>query len=149
MGENVQLIWAVVAAVALVNSVLIGYCVSRLRAMTQLQKMDRELEKAHSALRSDVKALFDSAKGLGSKLNQIERQMRSMEERQDQLSLKEPSEQAYSHSVRLIKSGVPVEQVIEQSGLSRGEVELLLLLNRIEIGSGAANSSAPPKSNFL
>ena len=75
--------------------------------------------------------------------------MRSMEERQDQLSLKEPSEQAYSHSVRLIKSGVPVEQVIEQSGLSRGEVELLLLLNRIEIGSGAANSSAPPKSNFL
>lgn len=146
MNENMQLLWAVVAAVVLVNTVMTGYCLSRLRALGAMQKAEKDLEKAQTMLRADIKALFDSAKGLGSKLSQVERQLRAVEERQDQLSLKEPSEQAYSHSVRLIKSGLPVEQVIEQSGLSRGEVELLLLLNRIEEGGGEAKSATPPKS---
>jgi|GEM_PF-775804 len=147
MSENAQILWAVLAAAVLVNLVLTGYCLSKLRGFKQLKQADLVLEKAQITMRSDSKALFDSAKGLGMKLTQVERLLRNVEERQDQLSLKEPSEQTYRHSVRLIKSGLPVDKVVEQSGLSRGEVELLLLLNRIEGGDGATHDETPSQSN--
>ena len=107
------------------------WTVSRVR---QLQRQQQIATNHQRTIQHDVKGLFDSASGFAKRLHILEKRTRALEENQEQLTLKEPTQQTYQHAIRLLKEGQPIEKVVENSGLSRGELELLSLLRRIEDG---------------
>lgn len=81
---------------------------------------------------NDIKALFQSGSTLGGKIKSLEFAVKIMKEEQEQISLKEPSQQTYRNAVELIKQGESVTTISESSGLALGEIELLKLFQRIE-----------------
>ncbi|MDH3326673.1 MAG: DUF2802 domain-containing protein [Gammaproteobacteria bacterium] len=86
-------------------------------------------------LAGDVKALYESGTNLGGKLKSLEYGSKMLKEEQEKLSLKEPSQQMYRNAVQQINNGESVNKISESSGLSRGEVELLKLFQKINTES--------------
>jgi len=85
-----------------------------------IQSVQKEVSRlSHSMLnnKQEVQTLYD--------------RLRHIEGRIDQLSLKEPAQQTYRHAVKLVKSGACINEVVESCGLSRGEAELIMLLNKM------------------
>lgn len=98
----------------------------------RLRQMRTSYERELEHLRYEMKALLNSAEGMGEKIKRLEQRSKVLEERQDQFTLKEPSRQTYEHAIRLVRQGEDIDKVVEQSGLSRGEVELLQTIKRTE-----------------
>ncbi|MDH5546481.1 MAG: DUF2802 domain-containing protein [Gammaproteobacteria bacterium] len=119
---------AAVAILALSNMAITAIFLKRL---AEEKMKNAEIYKRMNELSWDVKGLYDSSKGVGKRLQLIERRMSKLEEAQDQLTLKDPSYQTYQHAIRMIRDGATVESVSETSGLSKGEIELLSLLQKI------------------
>ncbi len=134
--QSLPLSWQFGAAVLLGMGLVYGVLSRRLRAM------ERRHQENMENLQRELVMMSSSARGLGRKLNSLEQQQQVLQERLDLFSLKEPGEQVFSHAVRLLKSGADVETVMEQSGLSRGEVELLQRMNDIVAASARASTTA-------
>ena len=119
----------VLAAFLLLN---IGFCGYLQIKLMQLRVEKKQIILDLEEVRKNIKALFDSARGVGNRLQTIERRTTIIEERQEELTLKEPSHLSYENAIRLVKNGESLDKIVESSGLSRGEVELLTLLSRVE-----------------
>lgn len=111
------------------NIALTGILFQRLR---QERGKNAELFKRLNELSWDIKGVYDSSKGVGKRLQALERRSKQLEEIQEQFTLKEPTHQTYQNAIRMIQSGDSIEKVSESSGLSKGEIELLSLLRKIE-----------------
>ncbi len=123
--EMIGLALAAAAVVVAITSTRL--CFRLKRELTQLRELHSQ---SGQDLRDDIKVLYKSAGGMGDKLKRLERTVRSLEERQNQLSLSAPGEQVYAQAARMLARGVELEEVVGASGLSRGEVELLRLLKQ-------------------
>jgi len=88
------------------------------------KKRIRELEE-------DVKALYESASNLGEKVQRVQYDHRLLKDQQEKLSLQEPNRQTYQNAIQAIRNGESLNKISETSGLSKGELELLGLLQRI------------------
>ena len=117
---------------------LLALCLINLAMVIPLySKVRRQRVKIHSQKRrisdldEDVRALYESASTFGNKLHTLEISTRVLKEQQEQLTLKEPNQQTYRNAIKAIHNGDSVNQVADSSGLSRGEVELLTLLQNI------------------
>lgn len=91
-----------------------------------------ELFKRINEASWDIKGVYDSSKSIGKRLQALEKRSTQLAEAQEQFTLKEPTHQTYQNAIRMIQSGDSVEKVSESSGLSKGEIELLSLLRKIE-----------------
>lgn len=113
---------------------LINFCVVIFLffKVKQLQRAKQDADKKLHEIVNDVKALFEVGSTLGNKIKHLEYAAKIMREEQEQLSLKEPSQQMYRNAVQLINSGESINKISESSGLARGEVELLKLFQRID-----------------
>ncbi len=116
---------------ALIAALGVGFLVQSFYLAHRLRHISRQRNRAVDALSGDVRALFDSAVGLGERLNNVERQLRAIEERQDQIDLKEPSYQSYGQAIRLVKNGADVDQLIANCDITRGEAELIAMFHRM------------------
>lgn len=101
------------------------------RQARRTETLAREVE----ALRAELRTLCAAQAGLVRHLETLEGRCRQLGERLDRMDLREAGEAAYGHALRLARRGAPVEELVAQCGLSRGEAELLLRLH----GSGAAH----------
>lgn len=110
----------------------LGYCGYIQFKLTSLYSEKAQILADLDDVRKNIKALFDSARGVGNRLQSLERRTGVIEDQQEELTLKEPSHLSYENAIRLVKNGESLEKVVESSGLSRGEVELLSLLSRVE-----------------
>ena len=79
--------------------------------------------------RSDVGALCTGSVGVARRLNRIEGKLRIQNERQDRLEMNEPNHQVYGQAVRMAKKGADLDELVSTCGLSRGEAELIVMLN--------------------
>ena len=96
---------------------------------SQLKRVNRNLRKRVHDLEDDVKTLYSTAATIGEKIKIMEKDNRILKEQQEQLSLKEPSQQSYKNAIQQIRNGDSIGKIVESSGLSMGEIELLRLLN--------------------
>ena len=80
-----------------------------------------------------VNALYSGAVGIGKRLNNIERKLRLNTERQDKLELRDIDQASYDHAARLVKNGAEVNELVDSCGISKGEAELIKLLNSSQI----------------
>jgi len=87
-----------------------------------------------TSLQKEISRISELTAANQNKVQSLYHQMRQVEGRIDQLSLKEPSQQMYRHAVKLVKSGACINDVVESCGLSRGEAELIMLLNKMGTG---------------
>lgn len=132
--------WIILGLIAfsVINLIMVSRAYSRLRH--QKVKVYSQKRRIHD-LEEDVRALYEASTTLGSKLHSLEHSSRVLKEQQEQLTLKEPNQQTYRNAIQAIHNGNSVNQVAESSGLSRGEVELLTLLQKINSNTSEKDSS--------
>jgi len=117
-----------IVTICVINFVLMSRIYAKFRQ--QKVKVHSHKRRIHD-LEEDVRALYEASTTLGNKLHSVEHSSRVLKEQQEQLTLKEPSQQTYRNAIQALHNGESVNQVSESSGLSRGEVELLTLLQKI------------------
>ncbi|MCA1791226.1 MAG: DUF2802 domain-containing protein, partial [Thioalkalivibrio sp.] len=61
---------------------------------------------------------------------EMEQRLRLLTDQQEQLLMRDPETGPYHHALRLAEQGASREDLMNNCGLSRGEADLLLSLNR-------------------
>ncbi len=134
--QTVNLDFLALMAFCLLNAVAVGVCFAKQR---RLRAGNRSLRKRVRNLEDDIKALYHATGTMGEHLKVVKHHYKFLKEQQEQLSLKEPSQQSYRNAIQQIRNGDSTAKIVETSGLSKGEVELLRLLNARE----SANQAMP------
>ncbi len=80
-------------------------------------------------LQRDFAALCAGAAGVGERLLGLERQLRRLSERQDQLEVRSVGERPYAQAIRMVQRGASAQDLIAACGLSQGEAELVVLMH--------------------
>ena len=101
------------------------------RYKRRLDNMNTELEQ----LKRNLSIFDDGAQGIGRRLVDAERQLKSVVSDQAQFK-QQSSNQSYTDAASLVAQGLSVDQVVEKSDLSRAEVELMVLLRESGVESG-------------
>lgn len=114
------------SAIVLIVLILLG--VESIRVVRS-RRREREMKAGLQRLREDMQALCTGAANVGKHLAAMEQKIRRLSERQDQVELRDPAQQAYGHAIRLAQRGADVDELIASCGLARGEAELLLRLH--------------------
>ncbi len=90
----------------------------------------QELYRRIQSLEQEMGALCSASVGAGEHVVKLEQQVRRMTERQDQLELRAASERPYSQANQLVNKGADTEDLMDSCGLTRGEAELLVMMQR-------------------
>lgn len=136
MLNNIQWDYLILGCVGLVNFVLVLTLFGR---TIHFKRSNRNLRKRVHDLEDEVKTLYSTAATIGEKIKTIEKDNRILKEQHEQLSLKEPSQQSYRNAIQQIRNGDSTGKIVESSGLSLGEIELLRLLNKKQVSDNAVS----------
>jgi hypothetical protein len=119
------------AALALVALIAVAGIAAQRRAAARQDAVLRSLQ-------NDLRALCNAAVGMGDRVNQMERRLRQVAERQealglrqDQLNQEDPEARSYTQAIKMAHKGAAVDDLIEVCGLSRGEAELVAMMHRL------------------
>ena len=119
------LIFTALALTALATTMAAG-------ALLQTHRLGRRLaalEARTGALQDDVRGLCTGAVGLGRRVHAMEREALQMTRRLEERTSRGRS---YDQAVRLAQRGSPLEDLISVCGLSRGEAELITMMQRLD-----------------
>jgi len=112
-----------VATAVVLALVLLAGAALLMRYRRRLDIINAEL----SDLKRSLSIFDDGAQGIGRRLVEAEKQLKSVVS--DQVQIKQQSSnQSYTEAASLVAQGLSVDQVVERSDLSRAEVELMVLL---------------------
>jgi len=96
------------------------------RNMLRQQRLNAE---QITLIRKDISALYSGAVGIGKRLTNLERKLRLINNRQDKVELRDVDQASYDHAVRMVKKGADIMDLVDNCGISKGEAELIKLLN--------------------
>lgn len=102
-------------------------CQRKLEAMSRLM---RELTRTRDSYRKQLEELQAANIGLGKKVTELGRHLGILNERQQELALKDPQSKLYSRAARMVQLGADVEEIMAECEMPRAEAELLLSLHR-------------------
>jgi len=92
----------------------------------------RQSRQRLDALQSDMRALVSAAIGVGERVHRIEKSLKEVSHRQEQIDQTDPGAQAYQQAIKMAQKGASAEELIEICGLTRGEADLIAMLHRME-----------------
>lgn len=104
----------------------------------RLQRLERGFaarEKSLAAVESDLCALLACSRGVGDVLQRQERQIRGLQQRQQQVEVQGP---AFREAATLVEHGASPKELVAACGLSQGEAELIAHLNGLKQRKQAA-----------
>jgi len=78
----------------------------------------------------ELSALCSASVGAGDHVVKLEHQVHRIIERQDMLELRAGSERPYSQASQLVNKGADIDELVDTCGLTRGEAELLVMMQR-------------------
>jgi hypothetical protein len=96
------------------------------------QKLQEEISVDRNKLlqlENDLSALCIASVGEGEHVGRLEKQMRSISDRQDALDLRVSTEQPYDRASQLAQDGASVDDIVNSCGLTRAEAELVIMLH--------------------
>lgn len=125
MSDSFLLLMVIV--IALLSIVFLGAALLS-RYKQRLDAMNTELNQ----LKRNLSIFDDGAQGIGRRLVEAERQLKSVVSDQAQFK-QQSSNQSYTDAASLVTQGLSVDQIVEKSDLSRAEVELMVLLRESEL----------------
>jgi diphthamide synthase (EF-2-diphthine--ammonia ligase) len=129
MNISFEVIAIAALATALVTLVMAYSRNARLRAQLEAQ------QESLRTLQSDVRAVCSGAVKLGEHLARLEQRSHHLGQRQDQLEMSGSGSQSYQHAKKMMHKGAPLEEVMADCGIARGEAELVALSERIKNAS--------------
>lgn len=94
--------------------------------LRRMQSLISDQYRGVERVQADVRALLTGAAGLGDHLGKVDQQMKRLDERLNDLDLRDPISQSYEHATKLAKKGAGIDELIETCGLVHDEAELLL-----------------------
>jgi phage shock protein A len=100
------------------------------RLASVLEDTEHSLKQRIQSLEQELAALCSAAVGAGEHVVRLEQQVHRLTERQNQLELRASSERPYSQASQLVNRGANTEELVETCGLTRGEAELLVMMQR-------------------
>ena len=116
----------------LIAAIAVALIVIEMMRSIRLNKRMVKHDAVLRRLQNDVHALCAGSINMGNFLSDLEKRMSRLAERQDQLEVRDPIQQSYTHAIRLAQRGVDVKELMEQCGLARGEAELLLRVHSVK-----------------
>ncbi len=134
----------VAGGIALLAGVVAGV------ALMALRRLQREMDGQHTqvrALQQDLRALCNAAVTVGERIARIEQEVKRQAARQNELgAMKErlesldADERSFAQAVKLARKGAGTDELMDICGLSRGEAELIAMMQRLKTGSHSSGS---------
>ena len=115
---------------------LLGVCIQSialLRAKRSHKAVAGILQDAQRRLKQmeqELGALCSAAAGAGDHLVKLEQKVKRIIERQNLLELRASGDRPYTQASQLVHSGADIEELVDTCGLTRGEAELLVMMQR-------------------
>ncbi|HED19516.1 MAG TPA: DUF2802 domain-containing protein [Gammaproteobacteria bacterium] len=81
-------------------------------------------------LEQELGALCSASAGVGDHVVTLELQVQRITERQNLLELRTGSDRPYSQANQLVHNGADIDELVGTCGLTRGEAELLVMMER-------------------
>jgi len=105
-----------------------------IRQFRQEQTLLRELcanagERIHQ-LEQELGALCNASVGAGEHVLRLEQQMQRIIERQNGLEMRSVGDRPYNQASQLVNKGANIDDLVDTCGLTRGEAELLVMMQR-------------------
>ncbi len=108
-----------------------GYALRRAHGVTvSLSETTTELRERVQQLEQELGALCSASLGAGDHVVRLEQLVQRIVERQNQLEMRATAERPYSHANELVTRGADIDELVETCGLTRGEAELLVMMQR-------------------
>jgi hypothetical protein len=108
-----------------------GYALRNARRLSiDLEATETGLQQRIQQLEQELGALCSASVGAGEHVVKLEQQVQRITERQNQLELRAASERPYSQASQLVNRGADINELMETCGLTRGEAELLVMMQR-------------------
>jgi len=86
-------------------------------------------ERVHQ-LEQELGALCNASVGAGEHVLRLEQQMQRIVERQNGLEMRSVSNRPYNQASQLVNKGANIDELVDTCGLTRGEAELLVMMQR-------------------
>jgi hypothetical protein len=93
---------------------------------------DTETDLRHriEQLEQELGALCSASVGAGEHVVKLEQQVQRMVERQNQMEMRATTDRPYSQASQLVNKGADIDELVDSCGLTRGEAELLVHMQR-------------------
>lgn len=101
-----------------------------LRTQHDMSESLRQSQLRVQQVEQELGALCKASLGAGDHVVKLERQVERIMERQNLLEMRVSSERPYSHASELVNKGADIEDLVDSCGLTRGEAELLVIMQR-------------------
>lgn len=120
-----------VSTAALFGMMIQGMVLSRVRRAHRdlAEKFERGREQLQQ-LEQELSALCSASVGAGDHLVKLEQQVQRIGERQGLLEVRAGGNRPYGQASQLVHKGADIEELVDTCGLTRGEAELLVLMQR-------------------
>lgn len=104
-----------------------------LRVKHSQQERDESFRDCRQRLKQveqELAALCSASVGAGDHVVKLEQQVKRIIERQDTLELRASSDRPYAQASQLVHKGADIDELVDTCGLTRGEAELLVMMQR-------------------
>ena len=107
--------------------------VALLRLKRSHQDTTEILDDARQRLKhmeQELGALCSAAVGAGDHVVKLEQKVKRIIERQNLLEVRASSDRPYTQASQLVHRGADIDELVDTCGLTRGEAELLVMMQR-------------------
>ncbi|ADE16629.1 conserved hypothetical protein [Nitrosococcus halophilus Nc 4] len=125
VGAVVELVWLLLVVTEVLLILVLYLNLILHRAKRQLEEQAQQLQQ----LQKVFGAFCAGSVELGNQVAQLERRVKKLDERQDQIDLHTPENCAYSQAIKMVRNGADIDQLIANCGLSQDEAKLVYLLH--------------------
>lgn len=123
--------------IAVFTALFLGVAV--LLLSLQVRRTHLRDRAAMAVLQGDLRALCGAAVAMGERVNGLERQLRQVAQRQEELGLRqeqlgaeESDGRSFEQAIKLAQRGAAVDELADICGLTRGEAELIAMMHRLD-----------------
>ena len=121
----------VLTAVALLAVSIQSIALLRLkRSHREMADILQDAQQRVKQMEQELAALCSAAVGAGDHVVKLEQKVKRIIERQNFLELRASSDRPYSQASQLVHRGADIEELVDTCGLTRGEAELLVMMQR-------------------
>ncbi len=122
--------------ILLTSAAVLGLAVQQIMLRRVTDRQERLIDKfrdSYHRLRQaeqELAALCSASMGAGDHVVKLEQQVKRIIERQDTLEMRVSSDRPYAQASQLVNKGADIDELVDTCGLTRGEAELLVMMQR-------------------
>lgn len=100
------------------------------RSYREVTDILQDAQRRIKQMEQELGALCSAAAGAGEHVLKLEQKVKRIIERQNLLELRASSDRPYNQASQLVHRGADINELVDTCGLTRGEAELLVMMQR-------------------